>query len=57
MKRTEIEGDKLITILKETGLNKRSKNFADRLAHLVVHSYKRNYSAEPVSNSACFMCW
>lgn len=37
--------EKIKYILNENGLEHPSPQFTDRLTHLVVHSYKRNYEA------------
>ena len=46
MKKINIEDDKLVTFLKDRGLDKPSANFAYRLKHNIVEQFKRNYAVE-----------
>ena len=46
MNKTNIDEKKLIAILKESGLEKPTKEFSDRLSYIIVQGYKRNPAVE-----------
>lgn len=50
MNKTNINEEKLMTILKESGLEKPTNEFSDRLSYTIVQGYKKNpvveYKAE-----------
>jgi hypothetical protein len=46
MNKTNIDEKELIAILKESGLEKPTKEFSDRLSYIIVQGYKRNPAVE-----------